>query len=201
MEIIETTQIDYRHYLSSEEISAIAHEVSIMEIPEAAGIEALKVVQAHRGWVNDESLYAIADMLQMPVAQLEGVATFYNLIYRQPVGKYVIHICDSISCHLTGYEQVLTAIKKHLGIEYGQTTKDGQFTLLSNACLGGCDKSPVMMVGREHYQQLTPEKAVQILTGLAHQQDPCLVEGYQDTALCENLNDDSENNTRDGENL
>lgn len=167
MEIIKTVTIDYRHYLSKEEIAAIEHEASIMETREAAGIEALKVVQEHRGWISDDSLYAIAEMLDTPVCDLEGVATFYNLIYRQPVGQQVIHICDSVGCHLTGYPQVLAAIKKHLSIDYGQTTSDNKFTLLSNACLGGCDKAPVMMVGKEHYYYLTPESVVKILTDLA----------------------------------
>jgi len=167
MQVIKTVTLDYRQYLTGEEIAAIEHEVSIMETREAAGIEALKLVQEHRGWVSDDSLLAISQLLDIPMAQLEGVATFYNLIYRQPVGRYVIHICNSISCHLTGYQDVLASIKEHLGIDYGQTTEDGLFTLLSNACLGGCDKSPVMMIGKEHYYQLTPEKAIAILNGLS----------------------------------
>lgn len=166
MELIESTHLDCRHYLSDSEMNEIEHEVSIMETRESAGIEALKVVQNNRGWISDDSLYAIADFLQMPVAQLEGVATFYNLIYRQPVGRHAIHICDSISCHLSNYYDVLSAIKAHLGIDYGQTTTDGVFTLLSNACLGGCDKAPVMMIGKIHYQQLTPEKAIEIITSI-----------------------------------
>lgn len=170
MDIIKTVTIDYRHYLSQDEIAAIEHEASIMETREAAGIEALKVVQHKRGWVSDDSLFAISELLNMPVAQLEGVATFYNLIYRQPVGQYVIHLCDSIACHLTGAEAVLEAIESHLNIEYGQTTADGKFTLLSNACLGGCDKAPVMMIGKLHYQYLTPIRAVEILQMLALEQ-------------------------------
>jgi len=169
MEIIKTVTIDYSRYLSATEIATIEHEASIMETREAAGIEALKVVQDNRGWVSDESLYAIADLLAMSVAELEGVATFYNLIYRHPVGQNVIHICDSVSCHLTGYSQVLAAIKSYLNIEYGQTTTDKKFTLLSNVCLGGCDKSPVMMVGKAHYYHLTPTSVVKILKELAEQ--------------------------------
>lgn len=167
MDTIDITTIDYQHYLTAVEIAAIEHEASIMETREAAGIEALKVVQAHRGWISDESLYAISDLLAIPVAQLEGVATFYNLIYRQPVGKNVIHLCDSIACHLTGLDSVLAAIKQYLNIEYGQTTPDGKFTLLSNACLGSCDKAPAMMIGIEHYQHLNPESAVDILQKLS----------------------------------
>lgn len=169
MQIIETVSIDYRQYLSSDEISAIEHEVSIMETRESAGIEALKVVQSYRGWISDDSLFAIAQLLGISTAQLEGVATFYNLIYRQEVGHYVIHLCDSISCHLNGYQTILGAVKSHLGIEYGQTTEDGFFTLLSNVCLGGCDKAPVMMIGKTHYDQLTPDKAIAILNGLSQQ--------------------------------
>ena len=165
--IIDSVKLDYRQYLSNDEMSEIEHEVSIMETRESAGIEALKIVQARRGWVSDDSLLAISQCLKISTAQLEGVATFYNLIYRQPVGHYVIHICDSISCHLQGYSQVLDAIKSHLNIDYGQTTEDGFFTLLSNVCLGGCDKAPVMMIADKHYEYLTPDKAIAILNGFS----------------------------------
>jgi NADH-quinone oxidoreductase subunit E len=170
MENISTVTIDYRQYLSTVEVAEIEQEVSIMETREAAGIEALKIIQEHRGWVSDDSLYAIADLLNMPEAELEGVATFYNLIYRQAVGQFVIHLCDSVACHLTGYEQIYQTIKSHLGIEYGQTTDDGKFTFLSNVCLGGCDRAPSMMIGKQHYQSLTPENVVEILGDLATQE-------------------------------
>jgi len=162
---------DYRDYLTEEEISAIEHEVSILETRASASIDALKIVQSHRGWISDESLFAIAKLLKVSTADLEEVATFYNLIYRQPVGKHVIHICDSIACHLNGYSQVLSAIKNHLSIEYGQTTPDGYFTLLSNPCLGGCDKAPVMKIGHQHYENLTADKAISILKDLANQKE------------------------------
>lgn len=167
MQIITKITPDYSNYLTQEERAEIDHEINLMETKEAAGIEALKVVQSYRGWISDDSLLAIAQYLAISAAQLEGVATFYNLIYRQPVGQYVIHICDSISCHLTGYDEVLSAIKKHLGIGYGQTTADGTFTLLSNACLGACDKAPTMMIGQQQYHYLTAEKAIAILNGLS----------------------------------
>lgn len=167
VQIIRSVNLDYRQYLTPDEVREIEHEVSIMETKEAAGIEALKIIQAGRGWVSDDSLLAISQLLKISTAQLEGVATFYNLIYRQPVGHHVIHICDSISCHLLGYAEVLEAIKSHLVIDYGQTTADGMFTLLSNVCLGGCDKAPVMMIADKHYEQLTPDKAIAILNELS----------------------------------
>jgi len=163
MQIIKTIMIDCEPYLSDAEMAEIEHEVSIMETRESAGIEALKVVQAHRGWISDDSLKAIALYLHISPAELEGVATFYNLIYRQPVGRHVIHLCNSISCHLTGYQQVLSAIKQHLNIDYGQTTTNQEFTLLSNACLGSCDKSPAMMVGKNYYEDLTADKVIAVL--------------------------------------
>lgn len=171
--MVTDEEIDFRQYLSSAELSAIEHEAAIMETREAAGIEALKVVQQHRGWINDDSLIAIAQCLNISSAQLEGVATFYNLIYRQKVGHYVIHLCDSISCHLTGYDEILNVIKHHLNIGYGQTTKDEQFTLLSNVCLGSCDKSPAMMINGKHYQSLTRESVIAILNGLSQHVGEC----------------------------
>ncbi|MDO6426585.1 NADH-quinone oxidoreductase subunit NuoE [Thalassotalea sp. 1_MG-2023] len=153
-------------YLTEQEKIAIDHELQIMETREACSIEALKIVQLQRGWISDDSLHAIAAYLRIPSADLEGVATFYNLIYRQPVGKYVIHICNSISCHLCGYDAVVSAIKNYLAIEYGQTTSDGMFTLLSNACLGACDQAPVMMIDNQLYQSLTPQNVVDILQTL-----------------------------------
>jgi len=171
--MLSDESVDFRQYLSSAEIKAIEHEVHIMENREAAGIEALKVVQQHRGWISDDSLIAIAQCLNISSAQLEGVATFYNLIYRQQVGRYVIHLCDSISCHLNNYENILQTISAHLGISYGETTEDGQFTLLSNACLGNCDKSPAMMINDKHYHSLTPESVITILNGLSQKMEQC----------------------------
>lgn len=171
--MVADDDIDFRQYLSSAELSAIEHEVSIMETREAAGIEALKVVQQHRGWISDDSLIAIAHCLNISSAQLEGVATFYNLIYRQKVGHYVIHLCDSISCHLTGYDEILNVVKRHLNIDYGQTTADGQFTLLSNVCLGSCDKSPAMMINGKHHESLTSDSVVAILNGLSQSVGEC----------------------------
>ncbi|WNC69602.1 NADH-quinone oxidoreductase subunit NuoE [Thalassotalea nanhaiensis] len=166
---IDVVNIDHKTYLTDSEIAEIEHETTILEYREAAGIEGLKIVQKSRGWISDESLYAIADLLQMSAAQLEGVATFYNLIYRQPVGKYVIHLCNSISCYLTGYETISETIKNELGIDYGQTTSDGLFTLITNACLGGCDKGPTLMIGEQHYQQLDKDKVITLLNELRAQ--------------------------------
>ncbi|KOR31049.1 NADH dehydrogenase [Achromatium sp. WMS2] len=149
--------------LSSEERAEIEHEMSHYEDPRAAAIEALKIVQKHRGWVSDGAIYAIAAVLGITPVDLEGVATFYSLIYRRPVGRHVIKVCDSLTCMLMGYESVLDAIKRQLNIDYGQTTQDGRFTLLPTCCLGNCDKGPSIMVDGNTHSHLDAEKMVQLL--------------------------------------
>ena len=149
--------------LSQTEIVAIRHEMSLYEDPGAATIEALKIVQERRGWVSDEALEAAAVVVGVTPTQMEAVATFYNLIFRQPVGRHVIMICDSISCYLTGYEEILAYLKKTLGIEFGQTTPDNRFTLLQICCLGNCDNGPAMRINTDYHGRLTPEKVDAIL--------------------------------------
>lgn len=149
--------------LSDTEIEAIRHEMTLYEDSGAATIEALKIVQEHRGWVSDDALKAAAVVVGVTPTQMEAVATFYNLIFRQPVGRHVIMICDSISCYLTGYEQILAYLKKTLGVEFGQTTLDNRFTLLPICCLGNCDNGPAMRINSDYHGRLTPERVDAIL--------------------------------------
>jgi NADH-quinone oxidoreductase subunit E len=120
-------------------------------------------VQRHRGWVSDEGIADVAEALQMSPTELEGVATFYNMIFRKPVGEHVILLCDSVSCWVMGYERLRSHLTRRLGIGPGQTTSDGRFTLLPNVCLGACDHAPVMMVDEAHYQDLDAAKIDEIL--------------------------------------
>jgi NADH-quinone oxidoreductase subunit E len=143
--------------LSPEEIAEIEHELPIFPHKSAASIEALRIVQRHRGWVSDEAIRDIAQVLGMSADELDGIATFYNMIYRRPVGRYVIHVCDSVSCWVMGYEGLKQALVRKLGIEYGQTTSDGRFTLLPICCLGTCDRAPAMFVGEDLYRDLKVE--------------------------------------------
>ncbi|NIR32059.1 MAG: NADH-quinone oxidoreductase subunit NuoE [Gammaproteobacteria bacterium] len=149
--------------LTQEENKEIDHELALYERRQAACIEALKIVQKHRGWISDESIRDIAEKLEMSVDELDGVATFYNLIYRRPVGRHVIHVCDSVSCWLTGYEEQLSHLKRHLGVSFGQTTSDARFTLLPIPCLGACDRAPAMMIDGETHGDLSPGRIDQIL--------------------------------------
>lgn len=154
--------------LSPAETAEIQAALTHYPDPAAASIEALKIVQHHRHWVSDEALAAVADLLGMPIAELEGVATFYNLIYRKPVGRKVVHYCDSVSCWLLGADEVRAHLCKRLGIGLGETTQDGRYTLLPIVCLGACDHAPVLMLGGQLHGDLDAAKLDTILAREQH---------------------------------
>ncbi len=148
--------------LSAEEHQAIDQELAHYEQPAAATIEALKVVQKHRGWVSDEAVADIAAKLGATTAEVDAVATFYNLIYRRPVGRHVIHVCDSVSCWILGQPRLSELLQQRLGIGYGQTTRDGRFTLLPICCLGTCDRAPAMLIGADTHRDLESVDAARL---------------------------------------
>ena len=143
-----------RFTLSASERLAIEHELAHYEDPRAASIEALKIVQKARGWVPDGAIPAIGELLGIPASDVEGVATFYSLIFRQPVGRHVILLCDSMVCYIQGYESIQVALQQRLGIGLGETSSDGRFTLLPVCCLGNCDKAPTLMIDDDTYSHL-----------------------------------------------
>lgn len=149
--------------LSDAERHEIEHAMEHYEDPRAASIDALKTVQQHRGWVSDAAVDAIAAVLGIPASDVDGVATFYNRIYRRPVGRHVISVCDSIGCFLTGYEDVKAELQKQLGVEYGRTTADGRFTLLPICCLGNCDKGPALMIDDDTHGPVAPADVAALL--------------------------------------
>jgi NADH-quinone oxidoreductase subunit E len=149
--------------LTTEEIEEIEKEAALVPVRRAACIEALKIVQQRRGYISDESLHDIAEHMGMSVEDLDSVATFYNLVFRKPVGRNIILLCDSISCYVLGYEQINEYLKERLQIKFGETTSDGRFTLLPNCCLGTCDHAPALMINNELYKDVTPDKLNEIL--------------------------------------
>jgi NADH-quinone oxidoreductase subunit E len=149
--------------LTEEEIKEIQEEIKQYPYPAVACIDALKIVQHHRGWVADDSVKDIAELLNISNEEVDSVATFYSRIYRKPVGRNVVLICDSVSCMIMGYESLYQYILRKLGISFGGTTPDGRFTLLPVSCLGDCDNAPVMMINNDHYNRLTSEKIEELL--------------------------------------
>ena len=149
--------------LTAEEKNEIEKAISVVPVRKSACIEALKVVQHHRRWISDESLRDVADYMDMSTEELDSVATFYNLLFRRPVGRHIILVCDSISCWVMGYEQIRDQLIAKLGIKYGETTADDRFTLLPNCCLGTCDKAPALMIDKDLYRNVTVQQLDEIL--------------------------------------
>lgn len=149
--------------LTPEERAEIEAELPHYPNPQAVCIDAMKIVQKRRGWLSDENIRDIADLLGMSATDLDGIATFYNLLLRKPVGRHVIWICDSVSCWIMGYDRQREHLQRKLGIGLGQTTADNRFTLLPIVCLGCCDGAPAMMVDEDLHTGLTPEKIDAVL--------------------------------------
>jgi NADH-quinone oxidoreductase subunit E len=128
-----------------------------------AAVDVMKELQRHCGWLSDEGVVVAADILGLTALQVEELATFYEMIYRRPVGKRVIHVCDSISCWSCGCEAIFDYLKESLGIEAGGTSADGCFTLVPCSCLGNCGEGPTMMIGETLYGRLTKHGVNEIL--------------------------------------
>ena len=128
-----------------------------------AAVDVMKEVQRHYGWLTDEAVEESAALLGLSPLQVEELATFYEMIYRRPVGKRVIHVCDSISCWSVGCDRIMAHLRERLGVEPGGTTDDGMYTLIPCACLGNCGEGPTMMIGNTLYGRLTPERVDDIL--------------------------------------
>jgi len=149
--------------LTAEEKHEIEKAISLVPVRKAAGIEALKIVQEHRRWISDESLRDVADHMNMTMEELDSIATFYNLLFRKPVGRHIILVCDSISCWVMGYEGLVAELTTRLQINFGETTIDGRYTMLPNCCLGTCDCAPAFMIDNDLYRNVTVDQLDGIL--------------------------------------
>lgn len=149
--------------LSDEIKREIEEKIRTSGTRQGACIEAMIVVQKHRGWVSDENIQDLAQFLDMAPDELDGVATFYNEIYRKPVGRHVILLCDSVVCWIMGYDGIRDYLTERLNITFGETTTDGRFTMLPIQCLGACDHGPAMTIDGELYYDLDPQKIDVIL--------------------------------------
>jgi NADH-quinone oxidoreductase subunit E len=148
---------------SEEEKKEIAVELNKYPHKDAAGLEILKIVQKHRGWISDESLSEVAKLLNISVTELESVSSSYNHIFRKPVGRHVIFVCDGMACWVKKYDNLLEYLTGRLGITMGQTSADGHWTLLPSSCLGVCEKAPAMIVDDDLYVELDSAKIEEIL--------------------------------------
>jgi NADH-quinone oxidoreductase subunit E len=138
-------------------------------------IPILQDLQAYEGCLTEPSLTAVADMLDLPLSKIYGVASFYNQFRFQPLGRYHVLVCRGTACHVKGSVQLLQALRHELKVEPGQTTHDGLFTLEVVACIGACGLAPVMCVNGEFHAKMTPDTAVALIAQLrreSHAEQP-----------------------------
>ena len=145
---------------------SLLKQLEHVEDPRELAVDVMFAIQDHYGYLTDEGVQETAGLLDMSALEVEQLATFYTFIYREPVGRYVIHVCDSVVCWMDGYESVREYLCRKLNIQPGETTADGLFTLLTVCCIGYCDRSPAMLVNRKAYGNLTAEKIDGILAKL-----------------------------------
>lgn len=136
----------------------------------SALIPALYIVQRELGYLTDEGIHYVANLIGLTPAQVVEVASFYLLLFRQPVGENVLWVCHNLSCTLRGAEEIIEHLEKKLNIEVGQTTSDNKFTLFRQECLASCDTAPVMQVNEDYEENLTLNRVDQILEKLAQQE-------------------------------
>lgn len=134
---------------------------------QSAVMAALRIVQDQNGgYLTNDLIEAVAEYLDMQPIAVYEVATFYSMYELNPVGKHKICICTNISCMLCGSDTIVEHLQNKLGIKLGETTADGRFTLKEVECLGACVNAPMLQIGHEYYENLTPEKLDQIIDSL-----------------------------------
>jgi len=149
--------------LSSQQRQEINNIVTGYEFPAGALLPVLYYLQRVNGYLSEDDLQGVADILSIPPVDVFGVATFYTLFHTEATGVNTVLACNNISCYLRGAETVLMTLEKELGIKSGQTTADKKFSLREASCLGACGRGPAMMINGQMYYELTPEKISQIL--------------------------------------
>ena len=135
----------------------LVEQIGSVKHPRELAIDVINALQDHYGYFSDEAMDQASGLLGMTPLEIEELATFYTFIYREPVGKYVIHVCDSVICWMEGEESLVAHLLKVLGIKMGETTADGLFTILPVCCIGYCDRAPAILINREAHGPLTIE--------------------------------------------
>lgn len=152
--------------LPEEQKKRLETQIAAADHPRELVVDVLFALQAHYGYVTDEAVAEAAGLLGITAMEVEEVATFYTFVYRRPVGKYVIHVCDSVICWLEGGQTLQEYLSQKLSIQPGQTTADGLFTLLPVCCIGYCDRAPAVLINKKAYGPLTTEKIDRLLAEL-----------------------------------
>ena len=136
-------------------------------IKRAAIMPTLWLAQEEFGWLSHEVLEYVAGLLELSPAFVASVASFYTMYYKQPMGRHHVQVCTNLSCNLLGSDRIVDCLRQRLGIDVGQTTGDGKFSLSVVECLGSCGTAPMMQVNDEFWENLTPERTLEIVDRLA----------------------------------
>ena len=134
---------------------------------EALTLPALHIAQREwGGWLPDEAIAAVAAELDLPLAKVYGVVTFYDLYHQKPVGRHRIRVCTNLSCQLRGSDEIMEALHQELGVGEDEVTPDGRCSYIHFECLGSCDTAPMMMIDETYHENLTPNRTRNIVRGL-----------------------------------
>ncbi len=139
--------------------------------PKEKAADVMFALQGHYGYLCDEALEQGAEILGMSTLELDSLATFYDFLYRRPVGRYVIHVCDGVVCWMFHQDSIFDYMCRTLGVPPGGTTEDGMFTVLPSGCVGNCHQAPAMLINGKFYGDLTPERIDAILAEVRENQD------------------------------
>jgi NADH-quinone oxidoreductase subunit E len=151
---------------SSETYKKFEETVARYPKKEAAILPVLYLAQQEFGYLGQEAIEYVAQLMGQSTARVQGVVSFYTMLNTKPIGRHHIQICRTLPCALRGAEQLTDFIKKTLGIEVGQTTADGRFTLSEVECLASCGTAPMMQINEDYYENLTDDKVTEILASL-----------------------------------
>ncbi|MFW5996955.1 MAG: NADH-quinone oxidoreductase subunit NuoE [Verrucomicrobiota bacterium] len=151
------------HEALPDEIVEYIEQCSNKDHPQSHLISVLHRVQEHFGYLGKEQMDAVAQLLRVPTAKVTGVATFYHFFRLQPRGKFVINVCMGTACYVKGAEKIAQRLKEELGIDFGETTGDGMFSLYESRCLGTCGLAPVLMVNGNVHGHITNDQVPALL--------------------------------------
>ena len=152
--------------ISAETRAAIDAEIRKYPRKRGALLPALHLVQKARGWIEPEAARELAEIFGLRPIDVMEVVTFYNMFYDRPQGRHHVYVCTNLPCSLRGARKLVHALEEHLGIEAGETTKDGRITLGHEECLGACAWAPMLRVGEQYHENLDVETAKRLLDEL-----------------------------------
>jgi NADH-quinone oxidoreductase E subunit len=138
-------------------------------VKRAALMPVLWIAQREFGCLSPEVQQYVADLMGFPLAWVSGVASFYTMYYKKPIGKYHLQVCTNVSCMLRGSDEIVRAIEERLGIELGETTTDGRFSLDEVECLASCGTAPMMQVNEDYHENLTAKSTIELLDRLGRE--------------------------------